>query len=129
MAALTFKTVITGASNTIQEPSPLSYSGTYLSVGPEAIAGSATTQLMVTLDVSAVTGFAIVSTVDATLKTNDTGTPAHTLALRANEPYHWHTNSYDTFKLATTDITSMYFVVAGATAGTVSIEAVYDVTP
>lgn len=97
-------------------------------VDGEAIAGSATTQLFVPLDVSAVVGFAIVSTVATTLKTNSSGSPDNTLALVANQPYIWHTGAYDTFKL-TTDVVSMYFVVAGATAGTVTIAALIDPTP
>lgn len=97
-------------------------------VDGEEIAGSATTQLMVNLDVSAVTGFLLLSTVAATLKTNDTGSPANTLVLVANQPYIWHTGAYDTFKL-TTDVTSMYFVVADATAGAVTIAALIDPTP
>lgn len=107
----------------------LDFSGSLLTlIDGEAIAGSATTQFIVTLDVSAVTGFMIVSTVSCTLKTNDTGSPANTIALRANEPYIFNTNDYNTF-LLTTDVTSMYFVVAGATAGTVTLAAVVDPTP
>lgn len=127
MAVITFKNTVTG-SQQIQEPTPLSYSGSLAISVSETIAGSSTTQLFVPVDVSAVKGFAIMSTVAATLKTNSSGSPDNTLVLRANEMYQWHTDSYDTFKL-TTDVVSMYFVVAGATAGTVTIEAVADATP
>lgn len=94
----------------------------------EAIAGSDTTPFTIAIDISAVKGFSVVSTVDCTLKTNDTGSPDDTIPLRANEPYQWHTNAYDAF-LLTVDVTALYFVVAGATAGTVTLAAVVDPTP
>lgn len=126
MATMTFRRIATGV-RTIDKTMTVTGS-LAISVDGEAIAGSATTQFIVTLDVSACVGFSIVSSVAATLKTNDTGSPANTIVLVANQPYEFFTGSYNTF-LLTTDVTSMYFVVAGATAGTVSIEALTDVTP
>lgn len=94
----------------------------------ESAPGEATTELDVGIDVSAVKGFMLVSTVDCTIKTNNSTTPDNTLALVADKPYIWTTSSYDTF-LFTTDITKIFVVVAGATAGTVRLEAVVDATP
>jgi hypothetical protein len=109
------------------------YSATYTGTGlagidGEAIPGSATTQFIIAIDVSAVQSFFIVSSVAATLKTNSSGSPANTVVLKAGIPYVWNTDSYDSF-LLTTDVTSMFFVVAGSTAGTVSCGVVTDASP
>jgi len=108
---------------------PVSYSAALVAiVDGEAIAGSATTQVIATLDVSAVKAFMVVSTVAATLKTNSSSEPDETITLVANQPYVWHTTDYNAFLLET-DVTSFYFTVAGATAGTVTILAAVDPTP
>jgi hypothetical protein len=67
--------------------------------------------------------------VACTIKTNSSGAPAHTLVLIADKPYHWNTNSYYANTFITTDITSFYCVVAGATAGVIQIEGLVDGTP
>ena len=94
----------------------------------ETIAGSGTTQVFQAIDVSAVAGIVINSTVAVTLKTNSSGSPDNTIVLVADQPYIWYTAAYDTFKL-TTDVVSIYCVVAVATAGTLTIEGVVDATP
>lgn len=104
------------------------YSGSSAVSVSDAIAGSSTTQIVIAIDVSAVKGFMVTTSVAATLKTNSSGSPDDTITLKANVPYVWNTDSYDTF-LLTTDVTSIYFVVAGATAGTARIEVVSDATP
>ena len=94
----------------------------------ETIAGSATTQISVAIDVSALKAIAIKSTVATTLKTNSSGSPDDTIVLVADQPYVWFTGDYNA-SLLTVDITSIFFVVAGATAGTLTIEGVQDATP
>ncbi len=126
MATLSITRTGSGAAQSITDTA--SYQGSLGISISEAIAGSATTQITVGIDVSAVTGIIIKSTVAATIKTNSAGSPADTLVLVANQPYFWHTGSYDTFKFGT-DITSLHLVVAGATAGTFTLEAVVDSTP
>jgi hypothetical protein len=126
MATLAITRSGAGAGQTITNTT--SYSGSLgLSIS-ETIAGSATTQINVAVDVSAVTGFMVMSTVATTLKTNSAGSPDDTLVLVANVPYFWHTGAYDTFKFGT-DITSLHMVVAGGTSGTLTLEAVIDSTP
>jgi len=94
----------------------------------DVAAGNGTTQMTMTIDVSAVKAFAIFSDVDITLKTNSSGSPANTLALKAGIPYIWTTDSYDTFKL-TTDVTSLFFVNAGSVDANIKVTVVADATP
>lgn len=91
---------------------------------------AATTDMEVTmsLDVSACKSFYILSTQDITVETNDGTTPGQTLSLNANEPYFFHENSLDAFKL-TTDVTALFLTNAGASAATVKIRALSDATP
>lgn len=125
MATMTVRRSAAGV-NTIDKSETVT--GSLVQSLSESIAGSATTQITIAIDVSAVKGFAITSSVAATLKTNSSGSPDNTIVLAADVPYVWSTGSYDTF-LLTVDVTSMFFVVAGATAGTVQIESLSDATP
>lgn len=109
-------------------PTPRVYTGSGLIGVQDAIAGSCTTQINVAIDVSAVKQIVIHSTVAATLKTNSSGSPANTIVLKADVEYVWNTDSYDTF-LLTTDVTAVFMVVAGATAGVLTISGVQDATP
>lgn len=118
--------VVTG-SITI-EPAPRTYSGSGIIGVQDAIAGSSTTQLNVAIDVSALKAITIHSTVACTLKTNSSGSPDDTIVLKADVEYHWNTDSYDTCQLAT-DVTTVFAVVAGATAGVLTISGVQDATP
>jgi hypothetical protein len=98
----------------------------------EVAVGSGTnggiTPVSCAIDVSQVKSFWIKSSADLTLKTNSSGSPTNTLALKAGIPYEWNTDSYDTFKL-TGDVTSMFFVNAAVASCTVSCGFVYDATP
>lgn len=96
--------------------------------GSQVATQNATTQFMVGIDVSAVKSFFLMSDKNLTLKTNSTGSPANTIALVANVPYEWHEGDYNVF-LLTTDVTSMYFVNAGAQDAHVYMECGVDPTP
>jgi hypothetical protein len=93
----------------------------------ESIAASQTNlQLNYALDVSAVKSFYMVASVDMLVETNSGGSPVDTINLRANEPYDWHVNAYNTFKFGT-DITALF--ITNTLAGTLEIRCVVDVTP
>jgi len=87
--------------------------------------------ILFTCDVSAVTACYILSTQDITMETNAVdATGGDTIALKANVPYPWCSDSYDSF-LLTTDVLaagSFWTNASGATA-TVTIEMVLDATP
>lgn len=128
MPTMTFRKAASIEGTTLTDKQ-IDVTGAYRQEIPgEAIAGSGTTPFTIAIDVSAVKGFSVTATVDCTMKTNSSGSPDNTIVLRANEPYQWHTNAYDAF-LLDTDVTALYFVVAGATAGTVTLAAVVDPTP
>lgn len=105
------------------------YSGTSVGgVDGETAAGSGTTEFVVAIDVSAVKSFFVVCSVDAILETNSSSAADDTISLVAGVPYVWNTDSYDAFLLGT-DVTSIFFTVAGATAGVVYLGYVADATP
>jgi hypothetical protein len=81
------------------------------------------------LDVSACKSFYLESDQDVTFETNSGSSADNTIALRANEPYVWHANSYDSF-LLTVDVTTSVFVTnASGSTATIYCVALYDVTP
>lgn len=127
MATSTFTPQVVTSGITVT-PAPRVYSGSGIIGVQDAIAGSSTTQINVAIDVSAVKQIVIHSTVAATLKTNSSGSPANTIVLKADVEYVWNTDSYDSF-LLTTDVTTVFLVVAGATAGVLTISGVQDATP
>jgi hypothetical protein len=95
----------------------------------EAVPNASTDlQFVFTLDVSAVKSFYAVSDQDITVETNNGGTPVNTLALKANVPYIWTTDSYDTFKL-TADVTSLFVTNASGQNATLDIRSLVDPTP
>ncbi|NQT40316.1 MAG: hypothetical protein HQ581_22675 [Planctomycetes bacterium] len=81
------------------------------------------------LDVSACVSFYLESDQDVTFETNSGAAADDTIALKANEPYVWHTQSYDSFLLGT-DITASVFITnASGSTATIYCVALYDVTP
>lgn len=79
------------------------------------------------LDVSACVVFWMLADVALTVETNATNhAGGNQVDLLAGIPYLWYTGKYDTFKL-TSDVTKLY--ITSTTAGTLQIEALYDVTP
>lgn len=84
--------------------------------------------VLVGIDVSQIQGIYIVSDQDITLETNNGTTPDETISLKANVPYKWHGECYDSNLLAT-DITALYFTNASGEDATVKIRVVSDPTP
>ena len=109
-----------------------SYSGTgEVAITDETVADSVTDQeIVISIDVSALTAIYISSTRDMTLETNNAGTPVDTIALKANVPYVWSTdlNSYNVNKLAT-DVTALFLTNASGASATFNLRGVYDATP
>jgi hypothetical protein len=74
----------------------------------EVIQAQATdVELLCPIDVSQVAYLFLLSDVDLTLETNSGSAADETIELKANVPYEWHTDSYDTLKFET-DITSLF---------------------
>lgn len=95
----------------------------------ETIPGASTNLLVnYTLDVSACKSFYMQSTRDMTVKTNSSGSPDDTIALKANEPYQWAPNYANAFELGT-DVTALYVTLAAGADDTLVIRSVVDPTP
>lgn len=75
-----------------------------------------------------VKSFVVTSDQDVSLKTNSTSSPGNTLALKANVPYIWNSDSYDTFKI-TVDVTKWYATNAGAVNANLKFRRLSDPTP
>ncbi len=95
----------------------------------EVIAAGATNEaISLAVDISQVKSLIITSDQDLTLKTNSSGSPTNTLALKANVPYIWNVDSYDTCKI-TADVTIAYATNAGADDAALSMRILFDPTP
>lgn len=94
----------------------------------EAIPANSTDLLVnFALDVSACNALYLVADVNMTVETNATDhAGGNVINLLAGIPYVFYTGKYDTFKL-TADVTKLY--ITNTTAGTLTIEALYDATP
>lgn len=97
-------------------------------VGETIADGQTNKQLSFTLDVSAVKSFFMVSDQDVTFETNDGSSPDDTIALKADVPYVWNTDSYDAFLLGT-DVTAIFITNASGETATLEIRAVQDPSP
>ncbi len=96
----------------------------------ETVADSSTDfEINFDLDVSACKSFYLESDQDVTFETNSGATPDDTISLRANEPYLWHVNSYDSFLISTDITTSVFITNASGSTATIYCVALYDVTP
>jgi hypothetical protein len=82
----------------------------------------------VNIDVSAVKSIELFCDRDITVKTNSSGSPIDTINLKANVPYIWTTDSYDTLKL-TADVTKFFLTLASGVAATFKLRVITDPTP
>ena len=129
MATHTVKIGIDGSG--INENDDIKYTQAGVNqIDGETVATAATDfELNFDLDVSACVSFYLKSDQDVTFETNSGTIADNTIALKANVPYVWHTDSYDSF-LLTVDITTSVFITnaSGATA-TITCNALFDVPP
>ena len=90
--------------------------------------GTTDGEVLFALEFANCTMFYLVSDQDVTFETNDGAAADDTIALLADIPYVWHTNSYDTF-LITADIITNVFItnVSGETASIYCV-ALFDAT-
>lgn len=128
MASYTIQPTLIGASASLSPQ--LSFSGSSILEIDESISTGVTDDdIVLAIDVSAVKLFYIVSDAAVTVETNATdATGGNTLTLVANQPYFWHTGSYDTFKL-TADVTIAYITNASGSTANLKIRVIQDATP
>jgi hypothetical protein len=95
----------------------------------ESVATASTdTLIAVSIDVSAVKAFYLVSSAAITVETNSGSAADDTLSLVAGQPYVWHTGSYDTFLLGT-DVTGLYITNASGSTAAIELRVIQDATP
>ena len=83
--------------------------------------------VLVNIDVSQVKSIYMFSTQDLNVETNSPSAPTNTIALKANKPYVWHTDAYDSFKL-TADVTALYLTNAGQQPANFEMRVLFDPT-
>lgn len=81
-----------------------------------------------TCDVSELKSLFIVSTVNMTLETNNSGSPTDTLTLIAGEPVVWFTGCPMECPFSA-DVTALYATTGSVGEGTLSIRSAIDATP
>lgn len=96
----------------------------------ETIPGGSTNLVVVlAVDVSALVSLFIYCDRALTIKTNSSGSPTSTIALRAGEPLHWHTNSYFANPLVAGDVTILYITLAAGADAILYWDDLQDPTP
>lgn len=100
----------------------------YSSIDEEVTIGQSPRDIIVAFDVSAVKAFLCQSDQDVTFTTHKTAGVAQVINLKANVPYIWHTDSYDTFKL-TDDVIKVVIINGTGVDAQIKIEVVEDPTP
>lgn len=107
----------------------LSFSASAVTELSESVATASTdTLISVSIDVSAVKAFYLVSSAAITVETNSGSAADDTLSLVAGQPYVWHTGSYDTFLLGT-DVTGLYITNASGSTAAIELRVIQDATP
>jgi len=91
-------------------------------------AGGVDVEVGVTIPVANIQSMVLTANQDVTVKTNVAATPANTFDLKANVPYIWNKDSYDTNKL-TIDVTKLFVSNAGLNPATLSGRFIFDPTP
>lgn len=109
-------------------PGSKTYSAANVIELDESVAIAASDFLVsIAFPVAQVKSFYIVSDKDILLEVNSSSSPTPALSLKANIPYHWTIDSYDTFKL-TTNVTQFFFTNASGVLATVRIRVLLDPT-
>lgn len=94
-----------------------------------AVADSETDfEIVVSIDISEVKAFIVTSDQDVLLETNSGSVPDDTLNLKANVPYLWTSDNYDTFRLGT-DVTAIFITNSSGSTATIRLETLEDPTP
>ena len=102
--------------------------GVVLIDGEEVSTSETDYEINFDLEVSACKSFYLESDQDVTFETNSGAAADDTIALKANEPYVWHVNAYDSFLLST-DVTSVFITNASGSTATIYCLALFDATP
>lgn len=94
----------------------------------ETVVVSTDTEINLDLDISALKSFYLESNLDVLVEINTDVGVGGSISLRANEPYVWHTNSYDSFLFAGTagEITSIFVTNAAGATATLYCVALFD---
>lgn len=118
----------------VQTPGgPIASSKTYtgssdISISESVANGQTNKQINVAIDVTAVKSFYLLSDRNVTLETNDGSSPDDTIALIANVPYVWTTDSYDSFLLGT-DVTAVFITNSSGSTANIEMRILQDATP
>jgi hypothetical protein len=128
MATHNLKFSVSGSGVTREQTIANTQSGAALIDGETVATGETDYEINFDLDVSACKSFYLESDQDVTFETNSGAAADDTIALKANKPYIWHVDAYDSFLLGT-DVTSVFITNASGSTATIYCVALYDATP
>ena len=114
------------SANAINIDSNRSFTGdSQLTIQQDVPASTTDQEILAAIDISLAKMVMIMSSQDVTIKTNNSATPADTLAMTANVPRVWRSGDYNAIFL-TADVTKFYITNATASTATVQILALID---
>jgi len=129
MASHKIKFGIEGSGISRNKEISYTQAGVVLIDGEEVATGETDFEITFALDVSACKSFYLESDQDVTFETNSGAAADDTIALKADEPYVWHSTSYDSFLLGTDVTTNVFITNASGSTATIYCVALFDVTP
>lgn len=128
MATHNLKMSVSGSGVTREQTIANTQGGVALIDGETVSTGETDYEINFDLDVSACKSFYLESDQDVTFETNDGAAADDTIALKANKPYIWHADDYNSFLLGT-DVTSVFITNASGATATIYCVALFDATP
>lgn len=128
MATHNLKLSVSGSGVTREQTIATTQGGVVLIDGETVATAETDYEINFDLDVSACKSFYLESDQDVTFETNSGSAAADTIALKANKPYIWHVDAYDSFLLGT-DVTSVFITNTSGETATIYCVALFDATP
>lgn len=103
-------------------------SGADATISEDIADGSTNTLVACAFDYTKVVMCYVVSTVDMTLKTNSSGSPTQTIALKAGVPLAWNDSQPTSLRVFTANVTALYLTNASGDDGTFTLAVLVDPT-
>ena len=127
MSTYTLETRLAGPQSDIKTSEQITATGELPGLAEPIAIGAADLEVIWQCDVSQVKLIIITADQDLTIETNNGTTPDNTISLKADLPYIWRMNDYNTLKL-TVDVTKLYVTNGSGVATTLKIAGLYDPT-
>jgi hypothetical protein len=115
---------VTAGGNTVNTQKTYS-ADARVSISDTVANGATDDEAVVVIDSSRVISLFMNSTQNMTVESDSGTSPTNTIELKANVPYIWNTDDYNT-NIFYTDITNLYRTNVSGSSATFSLEVIYD---